>query len=70
MVLDSEKDGQPVITKAGSCQWQVLEWLSERGEHTLVLTDNECGQLREVLSLVAGPTGDGCTTGISKGNRI
>ena len=58
MVLDSEKDGQPVITKAGAVNGRVLEWLSERGDHTLVLTDNECGSLREVLSLVGNGMAD------------
>lgn len=58
MVIDSLKEGKPVITKAGAVKGTVLEWLSEKGDHTLVLTDNECGSLREVLTLVGNGMAD------------
>lgn len=58
MVLDSHKDGQPVITRTGAVNGRVLEWLSEKGDFTLVLTDNECGALREVLALVGNGMAD------------
>lgn len=53
MVIDAAKNGKPVITKPYAADIAVLEWLARAGEHTLVLTDNECDKsLKEVLTLV------------------
>lgn len=53
MVIEMAKQGSAVITKAGAADADVLEWLSRKGDFTLVLTDNECGgSLRSVMSLI------------------
>ena len=59
MVIETAKQGRPVITKPYASGIPVLEWLSRNGEYDLVLTDNECDRsLKEVLTLVNNGAAD------------